>query len=270
MAVRPERYTDVMMLGSERTEHEQAIEEKLGEGDGEGAEVRIAKKPRLPTELEVEQHYAAGHVPYRSWCPICVKGQGVNTRHACIKREEQQEYSTVSIDYAFMTSDGDAEDEDQLGMPILVMHDRQSGKVNSNVVPSKGVNPYAVIKCVQNIKLLGYYRLHLKSDQEPAIVALREAVKAALADEKIEVMPEESPLGESQANGEVENSVRMIKAQVRKLRLSLESRYKVKLREDHPIIPWLVAEAAEAINRFQIGLDGKSRRERESYRKEMA
>ena len=59
MAVRPERYTDVMMLGSERLEHEQAIEEELAERDGEGAEVRIAKKPRLPTELEVEQHYAA-------------------------------------------------------------------------------------------------------------------------------------------------------------------------------------------------------------------
>ena len=123
-----------MMLGRERSEHEQAIEEELREVDTEGAEVKIVKKPRLPTELEVEQHYAAGHVPYRSWCPICVKGQGVNTRHAHINREEQQEYSTVSIDYAFMTSEGEAEDEDQLGMPILVMHDRQSGKVNSNVV----------------------------------------------------------------------------------------------------------------------------------------
>ena len=108
----------------------------------------------------------------------------------------------------------------------------------------------AVLKCVQNIKLLGYHRILLKCDQEPAIVAFREAVKAALADEKIEVVPEESPVGESQSNGEVENAVRMIKAQVRKLRLSLESRYKTKLRENHPIIPWLVAEAAEAINRF--------------------
>ena len=130
-----------------------------------------------------------------------------------------------------MTSEGDGEDEDQLGMPILVMHDRQSGKVNSNVVPSKGVNPYAVMRCVQNIKLLGYYKLLFKSDQEPAIVAFREAVKVALADEKIEVMPEESPVGESQANGEVENAVRMIKAQVRKMRLSLESRYREAQRE---------------------------------------
>ena len=234
MAVRPERYTDVMMMGRERMEHEKELDQELAERDGEGAEVRVVRKPRMPTELEVEQHYAAGHVPYRSWCPICVKGQGVNTRHACIKREEHQEFSTVSIDYAFMTSEGDGEDEDQLGMPILVMHDRQSGKVNSNVVPAKGVNPYAVMRCVQNIKLLGYYKLLLKSDQEPAIVAFREAVKIALADEKIEVMPEESPVGESQANGEVENAVRMIKAQVRKMRLSLESRYRVKLRENHP------------------------------------
>ena len=97
MAVRPERYTDVMMLGSERAEHEQVIEEELAEGDGEGAEVRIAKKPRLPTELEVEQHYAAGHVPYRSWCPICVKGQGVNTRHACIKEKSNKSTAQLAL-----------------------------------------------------------------------------------------------------------------------------------------------------------------------------
>jgi hypothetical protein len=70
LAVRPERYTDVMMMGRERMEHEQELDQELAERDGEGAEVKIVKKPRMPTELEVEQHYAAGHVPYRSCCIV--------------------------------------------------------------------------------------------------------------------------------------------------------------------------------------------------------
>ena len=91
------------------------------------------------------------------------------------------------------------------------------------------------------------------------MMALRNAVKAETG---VHVVPEESPIGESQSNGEVEGAVRMIQAQVRTMRLALQSRYDTVIGEDHPIVAWLVAEAADSINRFQIGADGKARRER--------
>jgi hypothetical protein len=47
------------------------------------------------------------------------------------------------------------------------------------------------------------------------------------------------------------------------MRLALESRYKRKITEEHNIIPWLVKEAADSINRYQVGSDGKTRRERD-------
>ena len=31
--------------------------------------------PRLPTQREVEDHCLT-HLPYRNWCPICVKAKG--------------------------------------------------------------------------------------------------------------------------------------------------------------------------------------------------
>ncbi len=43
------------------------------------------------------------------------------------------------------------------------------------------------------------------------MISLRDAVKAESA---LKVIPEEVPLGESQANGEVEGAINMIKGQV--------------------------------------------------------
>ena len=153
-----------------------------------------------------------------------------------------------------MTSESGGDDEG-VYMPILVSVDRNTGKINANVVPSKGVNPYAVKRCGQNLQLLGYSRLVLKCDQEPSIMALRNAVKGDVA---IDVVPENNPVGESQANGEVEGAIRMVKAQVRTMRLALQSRYNTVIGEDHPIVAWMVAEAADSINRYQIGADGKT------------
>ena len=51
-----------------------------------------------------------------------------------------------------------------------------------------------------------------KIDQGPAILALKDSAKAATG---LEVILEESPVGESQSNGRVERAVRTVKGQVR-------------------------------------------------------
>ena len=41
----------------------------------EGKFVKRLVDPRLPTEDEVA-HHELTHVPYRNWCPVCVKAKG--------------------------------------------------------------------------------------------------------------------------------------------------------------------------------------------------
>ncbi len=60
------------------------------EREHEGAQVKIRKTPNWPSEKDVEEHYAANHVPYRSWCRVCVMAKGVNTGHRRIEEEERQ------------------------------------------------------------------------------------------------------------------------------------------------------------------------------------
>ena len=49
--------------------------------------------------------------------------------------------------------------------------------------------------------------------------------------------------------------------------LGLEGRYKSRIREDHPIMPWLVRYSAVLINISKIGDDGRTAYERRKGKK---
>ena len=113
----------------------------------------------------------------------------------------------------------------------------------------------------REIDLAGYNRLILKSDQENSILDFPKAAKRERG-EFVEIMPEESPVCDHQSNGAVERAVQNVEAQIKTMRLALESRYKCKIRADHCIMPWLVHHAAMMYNICQIGDDGKTPYER--------
>ena len=80
-------------------------------------------------------------MPFRSWCPFCIKGRAGAAWHR--KREEASgNVPVISIDYAFMGR-GMEEDEES-GNPILVMKDRRSKAVMAHMMPRKGTDPYAI------------------------------------------------------------------------------------------------------------------------------
>ena len=81
-------------------------------------------------------------------------------------------------------------------MPRIVMTDRRSKCMADFIVPKKGVDEYAVEKAQRWIEVLGYSKLILKSDQEPALLDLKRAIMATATKD---IIPEESPVGESQS-----------------------------------------------------------------------
>ena len=46
----------------------------------ENAPLKVARDPGDPTKKEREDHNAT-HIPFRSWCPICVKAKGREEAH---------------------------------------------------------------------------------------------------------------------------------------------------------------------------------------------
>ena len=72
--------------------------------------------------------------------------------------------------------------EEQMGMPILVGREEQSGWYMAAVVPSKGKCAHAVQKVEDMIDSLGYTKVIVKTDQEPAIMELKDSDRRSRAE----------------------------------------------------------------------------------------
>ena len=148
-------------------------EELDGDVSEEAQEIKMKVVGKAPSLRELEEHMLT-HIPYRSWCRHCISGRGQSDHHRKQLAGREQEVPTISIDYAFLGESGAQDDKLQ---PMIVMKDRKSGTIKAHLVEEKGVNAYAIKRVGQDIGLLGYKRIIFKSDNEPAIIALKEAIK---------------------------------------------------------------------------------------------
>ena len=178
------------------------------------------------------------------------KGQSKSDPHKRVE-EKESEIPIVGIDYAYM----EEQSSEDLGMPLLIVKDRKSGFIMADVVPEKGENDYAIKRLSNNLGILGHQEMIIKSDGEPAIVALKKAVKRERPEN---IMFEESPVGESRSNGETERAVQEAQGKIRSVKLGLEARYKRRIRRNDNIVPWMIRHAVQMRNRIRIGEDGRT------------
>ena len=236
------------------------------------APIRMPTNPADPTPEERERHYAT-HLPYRSWCPVCVQARAREDGHYARTREEREVgLPCIAMDYAETgdlreksEDDAKSKEEDLLEnkdeadvykRKLLVGRDKWSSHTFVHLVKCKGTeDPHVVKKVRDSIEELGYRKILLKTDGEPALVQVQEAVIKSRMQEAI---PENPPAHDPQSNGVAEAAVREVKAQIRAVKIGLESRIKVKIQPDWPIIEWIIPHSADLINRYQLGNDGKT------------
>ena len=149
-----------------------AVGEDEEDESGEEARPLITRRdPGCPTAAEREAH-EHNHLPFRSWCDECVKGRLDNPPH---RRQEAEERGIpeVMMDYGFVSRTGDKK-----SVVILVTKDRDSRVIISNMVMHKGHGDEEAIEQGQkNIKRLGSWkRCILKTDNEPALISLRDGI----------------------------------------------------------------------------------------------
>ena len=102
----------------------------------------------------------------------------------------------------------------------------------------------------------------LNSDQEPSIEARTQEVNRVKRVSDVEVVCEDSPVGESQSNGDAERGIREVKGQMRTMRGAMDSRYEERISPDHPALSWLARHAGSTITRYMVGIDGRTAHER--------
>ena len=95
----------------------------------------------------------------------------------------------------------------------------------ARVVERNGPVDSTVRRLIADLDWLGLRRLVLKSDLEPAILALKQAVRESMP--TVEFVREESSIEEHQSNDTVEVTVREIQKQVRVMKSALEESMKL-------------------------------------------
>lgn len=232
------------------------IDAEVGEPGSRGT--KKMADPRMPTPTEIDEHNKT-HLLYRNWCSLCMKGRGKEMPHTKVTSEHS--LSEIHLDFMFVGPKGAPGDT----LPCLVAREALTKMTMSAAVPSKSTGTYIAKRVIAFLREIGceYNDLIVKSDQEPAIVSVISEVarlRAMAGGGKFIV--EASPVGSSASNGVAERAIQSVEAQVRVLKLAVETRWGVEIPAKHPILPWLVEYSAFLLNRFEVGHDGKTAYER--------
>ena len=86
-AVRPQRSMCVKCRSVNAIDDGDDGEEGVGSSEGE-RQLKKVIDPLLPSKAEISEHQLS-HLPYRSWCPHCVKGRAREMGHQRHPRTER-------------------------------------------------------------------------------------------------------------------------------------------------------------------------------------
>ena len=211
----------------------------------EGEEAQAPKgltQPPAPTPEMVREHNLT-HLPFRPWCTACVRGRGKCEPHRRQTGQQSDLYPVFSMDYI-------AEHQ----APVLVLFDRRSKGHWAHSLPCKGVgHPYAQWAVTRNLRMTGYRRIVLKSDNESSLVALARAIKGEWDGE---IALENSPRYESRSNGEIERAIQTVSGLARTLKEALQMESGFSVPDASPLLAWLVDYAGVLTTLFHRGPDG--------------
>ena len=230
----------------QRGENEEKVDPDTVE---EEIKVKMARNPGNPTQEEVERHNMT-HLPYRAWCPVCVEAKGKEDPHR--KLEEKGDKPKVGLDYKSFGQEKVGNDR----TTMIVGRDRDTRMTFCHVCLCKGpTDEWVVDRLQEDIDRLGHTEIILKTDGEPAIVALMDSIKVK---RNHPTVPQHPPAYDPQSNGAIEKAVDDVMGQIRALKIGLERRIKTKVESDWRILQWMVEHAATLINCCQLGHDGRT------------
>ncbi len=254
---------------------EPPVEEHAAEDAEDVEPTRRPPEVYQPTAKELEDH-RVDHLPYRNWCPWCVRGKanGQLHRRAC----KHHLMSVIFMDYFYITAEGGVMKRDELPysqddagraslesdvaegklVKLLMVKDGNTQCSFAYVVPRKGIDSdgFSVSRVVNTVLWLGHSRVILRGDNEPALIALIATSLKVLKVQLEGASEEHSQIYDSKSNGVVENAIKIFRGQFRTMKSDLEDRLGKKLPNEHPLVSWLAEHVTTLLNIRSRGQDG--------------
>ena len=228
-------------------------QESNGEEAPEELKAKRVPNPSDPTPAERERHYAS-HLPYRPWCPICVKAKAREDPHyKKVNMELQDGIPEIVMDYASLTETKDKADK----IRLLIGKDRWTKTFFCFKVQCKGLeDPHVVGNVVKAIETMGHSKICLVTDGEPAILQIQAEIQKKR--QPLTTVPRNPLAYDPQSNGAAERAVGEVKGHIRALKLGLEARIGVSIDLRKPIMEWILEHSVSLLNRFHVGVDGRT------------
>ena len=251
----------VLICPNEVVEAEDPGHEELDESMPEPDAVpRGVAVPETPSDKDREAHELT-HLPTQPWCSVCVRAKGVDERHLRRPAGERAEAQGVDhmpeiqFDHAYLSS----VNEKVVQLRMRTILDTSTGYGTACVIDVKGGgDKYAISSAVSFLKELEYTRFRLRTDPEPAIRAMVDAVVKCLSDDRAveQILPEETVPERHAGLGGLEGWHNLLQGHIRALRLDVEDRFGSIVGVTHQGVSWLVRHATWLLNRFQRRQNG--------------
>ena len=171
--------------------------------------------------------------------------------------------ATIAADYCYFNDHekSDGTDDTSEHPAILIMKDRATGAIFSDVVQEKGAQSKTVDTAVDHLVWLGHPKIKLRSDGERAIKALLDKVSDELKTKGLHVVPDTTPVGDSQAGGMQESAVMEFKVKCRTLwfqacELHFGPGQGAGRHGVQRLLPWCIQYAGQLITRTRKDANG--------------
>ena len=150
-------------------------------------------------------------------------------------------------------------------MPTLVLKDRDTLATAAHVISTRADNQWVVRQTCRDLKRWGILNdVIFRCDQERVLIDhFHEVMRQRQADRGARSFVEHNPVGDSQKAGFIEAGVKAVEGSVRAILYGLEEKLGCKISVTLPVFAWLVEHAAECLNLFRVGFDGKTPYERQ-------
>ena len=224
---------------------------------------RPATVPPEPSAEEVANHNLS-HVPYKSWCPICVSTRGRKDAHQQGSEAHRGDggWPVLSMDLMYSSVEG-SELEFMRNVPsgadkekkilVLVCVDRDTGMLHAVPLPAKDTQAihHAAKEVLGFLSYLGRTEVEIRGANEPTMVALCDKVvnarnKAGLATRKAPSQPYEH-----QTNGAAEQAVLGLR-DIGSTLLQQVKHHGFELHVNPELIPWAYVHAATLHNCYAV------------------
>ncbi|CAE7237703.1 GIP [Symbiodinium sp. CCMP2592] len=153
---------------------------------------------------EQKRRHELSHVPFADWCPHCVKFRAKADKHVSSKPELRDD-SVCSFDFAYTGRSSPAEFEgaSKDKLVCLVLKDSHTGAMHAVPTPAKGgpvAFKYLVAEVCRFLNYCGHESVTIRSDGEPACLALQQGIKAFRTKMGLRTHLEQTEPGDHQSN----------------------------------------------------------------------